>query len=274
MLSTKVKYLIISVLATIMLISVTSPVVEAAEVDDKGNTEAAEVGTRSDGLTYQGGNSLTGGHTYSDLYSSYIFSKSKSDVASEVNGNLNELSKYPTDSEDTGTGENDNQAYGQMTGPFSQRDSQQKDVGKQTATYINTLYKYDYVVPAPRNSDEKSVLSIFGNLIAGNNSSLNRTADSYLTKKSLDTASMGASVFDFFSAATDKFSTLARNLDVTRILYNTDKNLSDGNEGNGFIESTVIKTLELLFSKTSHLEEEKTLKYALTHVFASNFSVQ
>ena len=71
MLSTKVKYLIISVLATIMLISVTSPVVEAAEVDDKGNTEASEankqVGTGSDGLTYQGGNSLTGGHTYSDL---------------------------------------------------------------------------------------------------------------------------------------------------------------------------------------------------------------
>ena len=236
----KFKHIIIFTLVFIMMMSITSPVVEAAAKNEGSTGNDNPTG---DSLKYKGGNTLTGGHTYSDLYASYIFSKSDSDVASEVNGTLSEISKYPTDSEDTGTGENDNQAYGQMTGPFSNRDSLKKDVGKQTATYINTLYKYDYVVPAPRNSDEKSVLSVFGNLIAGNGASLNRSADSFITKKSLDTASMGASIFDFFSAATDKFSKMARNLDVTRLIYNTDTNLSGGDKNDGFIQATVKKVL-------------------------------
>ena len=234
----KFKHIIIFTLVFIMMISIASPAAEAAAKNEGSTGNDTPSG---ESLKYQGGNSLTGGHTYSDLYASYIFSKSDSDVASEVNGTMSDISKYPTDSEDTGTGENDNQAYGQMTGPFSNRDSLKKDVGKQTATYINTLYKYDYVVPAPRNSDEKSVLSVFGNLIAGNSASLSRSADSFITKKSLDTASMGASIFDFFSSATDKFSKMARNLDVTRLIYNT--NPPDGDKDDGFIQSTVKNVL-------------------------------
>ena len=68
--------------------SITSPVVEAVAKNEGSTGNDNPTG---DSLKYKGGNTLTGGHTYSDLYASYIFSKSDSDVASEVNGTLSEI---------------------------------------------------------------------------------------------------------------------------------------------------------------------------------------
>ena len=203
---------ILSVLALMIMVSCIIPanVKAAADTEDDGKKQKEPPPDAP--MQYAGGKTLSGNHTYSDLYASFIFSRS-GETASQEKTTTDALLKYPTDPNDTSDPTADTSAYGQLGTPFD-RDTPDKKQGKQAATLINTLYDYEYLVPD--SNSEKGALGPFKaiyDVIADKG----RKGNGTITAKALDSSSIGAQMFDFFTAAIDKFAEIVGQLDIAKI---------------------------------------------------------
>ncbi|MCO4346296.1 hypothetical protein MTQ93_09590 [Staphylococcus agnetis] len=195
-----------------------------AKAEESGNSTAEGAPTQ---MERGGTNTLTGNHSYSDLYASFLFSRANGDTASQDKTTLSELAKYPSiDSDVSEDGsKKDGNAYGDIPTPVE--GASQKDVGKQAATYLNTLYQYEYFVPAS-NSEEGGVLGTVKSLY---NSVTNSGGggSGFLMKMALDTTSFGATAYDFFMKAINTLSDIIGSIDVS-VLFT-----GFGSDGEGFI---------------------------------------
>ena len=203
---------VLSILALMIIVSCIIPanVKAAADTEDDGKKQKEPPPDAP--MQYAGGKTLSGNHTYSDLYASFIFSRS-GETASQEKTTTDALLKYPTDPNDTSDPTADTSAYGQLGTPFD-RDTPDKKQGKQAATLINTLYDYEYLVPD--SNSEKGALGPFKaiyDVIADKG----RKGNGTITAKALDSSSIGAQMFDFFTAAIDKFAEIVGQLDIAKI---------------------------------------------------------
>lgn len=100
--------------------------------------------------TFGGSNlSMQGGHTYSDLLASVIFSLSvdqKNAAANQLE--MTTLKSYPGSNDETET-------YGQLLPPDG--DQGKGGHGNQLAAYIEGIFKYDWIVPASEDNHAEQV---------------------------------------------------------------------------------------------------------------------
>ena len=82
---------------------------------------------------------LTGNETYSSLYASIIYSLSKGESADSTSISLTQMSKYPVSDDSANS-----QQYGALATPTFNSPAQ--NAGSQLASYIKTLYEYNYLV--------------------------------------------------------------------------------------------------------------------------------
>ena len=142
---------------------------------DSGHTDHGDIGvtdTTSKDLDY-----LTGNENYSSLYASIIYSLSKGDSADNASISLAQMMKYPV--KDNG---NTSQQYGNLATP-SFLSSVQPEGGK-LASYIRTLYEYNYLV-----MKDKTGFSGIWNFLTG-------WVGSTVRAVLLSTAWLGAAVYD------------------------------------------------------------------------------
>lgn len=142
---------------------------------DSGHTDNGDIGvtdTTSKDLDY-----LTGNENYSSLYASIIYSLSKGDSADNASISLAQMMKYPV--KDNG---NTSQQYGNLATP-SFLSSVQPEGGK-LASYIRTLYEYNYLV-----MKDKTGFSGIWNFLTG-------WVGSTVRAVLLSTAWLGAAVYD------------------------------------------------------------------------------
>ena len=206
------KTLLIILALTISLAFILPDATSFAKEDNDDQKEANVPSNK--GMEYAGGKTLSGDHSYSDLYASFIFSRSNGDTASQDKTSTETLLQYPTDPDDSENAKADSMPYGQMSTPF--HDTPKKKIGKQTATYINTLYDYEYLVPAS-NSEKDNAFGAFKAIYNAATGKGNK-GNNFLTAKALDTSSVGATMFDFFTGAINQFSKIVRSLDFSRLI--------------------------------------------------------
>lgn len=142
---------------------------------NKGHTGEGAIGvtdTSSKDLDY-----LTGNENYSSLYASIIYSLSKGDSADNASISLAQMMKYPV--KDNG---NTSQQYGNLATPSFLSPVQPE--GGKLASYIRTLYEYNYLV-----MKDKTGFSGIWNFLTG---WIGSTVRAVL----LSTAWLGAAVYD------------------------------------------------------------------------------
>lgn len=141
----------------------------------KGNKGEGDIGvtdTSSKDLDY-----LTGNENYSSLYASIIYSLSKGDSADNASISLAQMMKYPV--KENG---NTSQQYGNLATPSFLSPVQPE--GGKLASYIRTLYEYNYLV-----MKDKTGFSGIWNFLTG---WIGSTVRAVL----LSTAWLGAAVYD------------------------------------------------------------------------------
>lgn len=142
---------------------------------DRGNKGEGDIGvtdTSSKNLDY-----LTGNENYSSLYASIIYSLSKGDSADNASISLAQMMKYPV--KENG---NTSQQYGNLATPSFLSPTQPE--GGKLASYIRTLYEYNYLV-----MKDKTGFSGIWNFLTG---WIGSTVRAVL----LSTAWLGAAVYD------------------------------------------------------------------------------
>ena len=139
---------------------------------NKGEGDIGVTDTSSKDLDY-----LTGNENYSSLYASIIYSLSKGDSADNASISLAQMMKYPV--KDNG---NTSQQYGNLATPSFLSPTQQE--GGKLASYIRTLYEYNYLV-----MKDKTGFSGIWNFLTG---WIGSTVRAVL----LSTAWLGAAVYD------------------------------------------------------------------------------
>lgn len=206
--------------------------------------------------------SLMGGHTYSDIYASVIFSKasggSGKGSASSAKISYDELVQYPTAdgiTDDARKSEN-NAIYGNLSSPTSTESA--KQAGVQFANIIKTLYYYDWLVPAPKDNEKDGPISTFWKAIVKQDSQ----SKTKLTMGTLlNTAAQGAAVYDTFDWLIDKFEDVSVSLNIPQLFK-----AATGHDDNGkskftnFVNDAISKTLNSMGLDNNAI---KVLQYTL-----------
>ena len=204
-----------------------------------------EYGGNSGGSQYSaeksGNYSLTGNHTYSDLYASYIFSKQSGKNAASANIAYSDLKQYPIGGDDDSEEEKNKALYGQMKTPFSENEPQEE--GLQLTSYIKTLHDYDYLVPSPKDSDKDSISTFFKAMWPGSSGDDDRARLTLRTV--LDTAAKGARFYDSFVGLIDAFEKVSVSFNIPTLFKTI---VEDGNQKvkddrSNFLNSIVKNTL-------------------------------
>lgn len=102
----------------------------------RGDTEGNSIGTTD--TSSRDLEELKGKETYSSLYASIIYSLSKGDSADNASISLSQMMKYPVRDGDT------TQQYGNLATPSFTSGNQRE--GSQLASYVRSLYEYNYLV--------------------------------------------------------------------------------------------------------------------------------
>ena len=209
--------------------------------------------------------SLMGGHTYSDIYASIIFSKasggSGKGSASSAKISYDELVQYPTAdgiTDDARKSEN-NAIYGNLSSPTSTESA--KKAGVQFANIIKTLYYYDWLVPAPKDSEKDGPTSTFWKAIVkqDDQSKTKLTMNTLLT-----TASQGAAVYDTFDWLIDKFEDVSIALNIPQLFK-----AATGHDENGdshftnFINDAITKTLNSMGLDSDAIQVLQYIMYGI-----------
>ena len=192
--------------------------------------------------------SLMGGHTYSDIYASVIFSKasggSGKGSASSAKISYDELVQYPTAdgiTDDAQKSEN-NAVYGSLSSPSS--DEGAKQAGIQFSNMIKTLYYYDWLVPAPKDNEKDGPISTFWKAIVKQD---NQAQTKLTMSKLLETASMGAATYDTFNWLIDKFEDVSVSLNIPQLFKSATSDGSDGkSKFTNFVSDSISKTLNAM----------------------------
>lgn len=164
---------------------------------------------------------LNGGHTYSDLLASVLFSQS-SDQAKMDSKDLSmaDLASYPSD-------DDNEQTYGNLQSPTSNNET---DVGSKLANYIRGLYKYQWIVGIkPKNNGEPNTDEAGGQ-------------GGKISGALMKVGTMGAHVYDLVSGMIKWSSEAFSNFNLVR-LFNI-SNDDAGQEHDNFVTQWVGNTLE------------------------------
>lgn len=102
----------------------------------RGDTEGNSIGTTD--TSSRDLEELKGKETYASLYASIIYSLSKGDSADNASISLSQMMKYPVRDGDT------TQQYGNLATPSFTSGNQRE--GSQLASYVRSLYEYNYLV--------------------------------------------------------------------------------------------------------------------------------
>ena len=206
--------------------------------------------------------SLMGGHTYSDIYASVIFSKasggSGKGSASSAKISYDELVQYPTAdgiTDDAAKSEN-NAIYGNLSSPTSTESA--KQAGVQFTNIIKTLYYYDWLVPAPKDNEKDGPISTFWKAIVKQDSQ----SKTKLTMSALlNTAAQGAAVYDTFDWLIDKFEDVSVSLNIPQ-LFKAATGEGDNGKSNftNFVNDAISKTLNSMGLDSNAI---KILQYTL-----------
>lgn len=222
-------------------------------------------------------NSLSGKHTYSDIYASIIFSLNKpTGHASDASISYDDIKKYPTvsDSQDEHTAEKE-AVYGHM--PSNQggitiggsKGESNKTAGKQFVNIVKTLYHYDYLVPAPKDSNKENSISTFLKAVILDDS---KSKTKLTMSKLLDTASIGAGTYDMFIGIINKLEKFTISLNIPELFkLPIEKGTTDSakyNNDNNFINNSINKTLN---SMGFDAKAVKTLQYLFYSVIIIMF---
>src|SRR5699024_540654 len=174
---------------------------------------------------------LAGAHSYSDLYASYVYSKMSGATADGMDSSMKDLGSYPK----LNANGFDAESYGRMDNSTTVGLRQGTEVGAQTASYIKTLYDYEYLVTSGRGGSNTWYDSIIENI----SDNISGATVSIL----LYTAKAGEMLYSVSFFAIELMHNAAINLNVPALLNLCAQDMI-GNDNGNFINEIIKRIID------------------------------